>query len=148
MKNYNCKNCGAEVSHVFNHRCEYCGGILDFNEPEDKVVLIKAEELVDIQFIEENYIPITNEIQLIFSGYKLPKPKIYETDGNIFYSRVEEYKNPTKSYFGIAVKREDLREYGFMIIADQLYHLNVRENEMEKIQWQLIEKGIIPGISL
>ena len=149
MKQYNCKNCGAPVEHTYNHRCKYCDSILDFNEPEDKVVMSRPEELFDITFREQDYIPKTNGIVLIFDGYKLDTHKIYECDENdIYMSKREEYINPPRVSFSIVIDRGDLQMYGFDCIRHRFYELNISDKEIKNIEWQLVDKGIIRPLSL
>jgi len=144
MKTYNCKNCGAEVSHTFNHRCEYCGGILDFNVPEDKIAIIKPEELHEIEFVEAYTTPYDPlDIHLIFTGYKNEIGKIHEVENNKYISEIIEYINPIKSSFGIIISREELNKLGADAVRRRLYLLNVSYKEIEKVINELIDKGLI-----
>ena len=31
MNERKCKNCGAPIEHLYNHKCPYCHSFIDFN---------------------------------------------------------------------------------------------------------------------
>ena len=134
MKQYNCKNCGAPIEHTYNHMCPYCHSICDFNEPEENVVEVKAEDLVDIKLKEIRRIPEYDKIQLVFVGFKCPMPKVYEFDGNdIYKSRAIEYINPPKCGIVVELSRYEVMKYGLDYVKSVLRHSGIRYNELDKI---------------
>ena len=137
----NCKNCGAPLTHSYNHRCEYCGTLYDFNEPEENTIKINPCDLVDITLRNITISPITNSFILIFDGYKCVMPKIYEYNGNenIYVSKVEEYINPPKCGFCIEVPIRELEQYGFNYLVHAIQNTGVRPTEWEKIRMQIQE---------
>lgn len=143
QKSLNCPNCGAEISHVYNHKCEYCGGMLDFNEPEEKTIQLKPEDLVEITLRDVMFEPVSNRIILLFSGYKLEQPKVYEYDGNknnnMYVSRIEEYINPPKCSFCIELDRYDLEKYGMGYVRSAICNSGIRYNEIDKVMAQALD---------
>lgn len=138
MKQYNCKNCGAPIKHSYNHKCEYCGTIIDFNEPKENTIEVKAEELYDLQLREVEMSPIKFDLLIYFTGYKLEKPKIYESYKNdICVSKVENYINPPKCGFVIELPIIDIDKYGMDYIIHILRQKNINEDEIEKVLFQL-----------
>lgn len=141
MKTYNCKNCGAAVTHTYNHKCEYCGSMIDFNEPKDEVVEFKASDLIDIELKDISIEPITNNVKFIFSGFICPRPKIYEYDGKeTFVSNTYNYVNPKKGYISIQIPRYEIEKYGINRIIHELYSFDLRMNEIEKLTHQIVDK--------
>ena len=138
--NLNCKNCGAEVSHAYNHKCEYCGGMLDFNAPEENTIRVKPEDLVEVSLREVMIEPKTNRIVMVFSGYKLEQPKVYEYDGNETYvSKVENYINPPKCFICIELEKKLLEEYGMGYVRNAIASSGIRYNELDRVFKQVIE---------
>lgn len=143
MKQYNCRNCGAPIEHSFNHKCEYCGTLCDFNEPEENVIQVKAEELYDLQLRKVEMSPIDFKLLIYFSGYKLEKPKIYEMYKNdICVSKVENYINPPKCYFVIELSILDLNKYGTDYISYILRQKNIDEDEIMRVLFQLRDNDL------
>ena len=140
MKQYNCKNCGAPIKHTYNHRCEYCNSIIDFNEPKEDVVEFKAQDMINVEFRDYQFTPYRDAIQLIFTGFKLDQPKIYELDKDIYVSKVEKYINPPKVSFCIEVERYELEKYGLSIVMHHLSDMNIRHQDLERIFAQMKEK--------
>ena len=141
MKQYNCKNCGAPIEHTYNHQCPYCKSILDFNEPEEKTVQFKIEDMVNIEFRNYEIVPYEDAIRLYFSGFKLEQPKIYEFNGeDTCVSKMEQYINPPKAGFCIQVSRIELEKYGISAIMRYLYHCNLKPREFERLEEQIKEK--------
>lgn len=137
-KSGNCPNCGAKISHSYNHNCEYCGGIIDFNEPD--VIEVKAEDLVDVKLRYIEYEPINNNYILIFDGYKCPMPKVYNYDGKCTYlSKVENYTNPPKCGMCIAISDTELKQNGYDYIKYEIYNTGLRKNEVDKVMQQVLE---------
>ena len=141
MEQRNCKNCGAPLEHSYNHKCEYCGTLYDFNEPQEKVIEVKPEDLINIQLrsIERAY--TRDSLMLLFDGYKCAMPKVYEYNSdNIYVSKVEEYVNPPKCGFCIELPIFEIREYGLPYIMHRIEATGVRYNELDKIKSQIQEK--------
>lgn len=142
MKQYNCKNCGAPVKHTYNHRCEYCNSILDFNVPKEETIEVKPEELRDLELKDIEFVPYNNHIRFLFSGYKCTMPTIYECDiNNSYVSSIEEYRNPPKCGFLIEIPRDEIEKYGFGVIRAKLLNAGLYPKELEKIKYQIIEKS-------
>lgn len=147
QKTHNCKNCGAEVSHVYNHKCEYCGGMLDFNAPEEETIEVKAEDLVDIRLRDVMIEPRTNNVIMVFSGYKCPMPKVYEYDGTDRYvSKIEEYRNPPKCSICIELNKTELEKYGMQYVRAAIYNSGIRYNELDNVMKQAINNKDIEFI--
>lgn len=136
----NCKNCGAEISHVYNHKCEYCGSMLDFKTPEEETIEVRADELVDITLREVMFEPRSNMLLLYFDGYKLPMPKVYEYDGNNTYiSKREEYINPPKCYMCIEIDIYDFEKYGLGYLHNKILNSGIRFNELNNVWNQVLD---------
>ena len=146
-KSYNCPNCGAKISHSYNHNCEYCGGILDFNEPD--AIEVKAEDLVKVELREVYNDFKTNKLILIFDGYKCPMPKVFNYDGKDTYvSKVEEYVNPPKCGFCIEVDKNELKEYGIGYLEFLLHNSGLRYNEFDEVMEQVVNNKEIKFICM
>lgn len=112
-----CKNCGAPLKHSYNHRCEYCGTLYDFNEPEENIKRYDPENVVDIKLERVEESPFIDAFVLYFTGYYLKPPKVYETntkEGNEveIVSEMQNYINPPKVGLKIEVAKRELAEYG------------------------------------
>lgn len=112
-----CKNCGAPLKHSYNHRCEYCGTLYDFNEPEENIKRYEPENVVDIKLERAEESPFIDAIVLYFTGYYLKPPKVYETyiKNGIkceCVSEMQDYINPPKVGLKIEVEKRELAEYG------------------------------------
>lgn len=139
----NCKNCGSPIEHSFNHRCKYCGTLYDFNEPEENTIEVKPEDLINIELRDISRTPLRNSLILLFSGYKLPMPKVYEYKGNNNYvSKVEEYINPPKCSFCIELPLFEIEKYGLSYIMYRIEASGIRYNELEKIKSQIINSKL------
>ena len=139
----NCKNCGAPIEHSFNHKCEYCGTLCDFNEPIEKTIEVKPEDLINIELRDISRIPTRNNLILLFSGYKLSMPKVYEySRNNIYVSKIEEYVNPPKCSFCIELSLDEIEKYGFDYIMYRVRATGVRFNELDRIKAQLISSDL------
>ena len=142
MKQYNCKNCGAPVEHTYNHRCKYCNSILDFNEPKEDAIEVKAEDLVNIELRDIEIIPYNNTFRFTFSGFKCPMPKIYEYDGEgTCVSKSEVYINPPKCGFLIEISIESLEKYGMGYLEYSIRNSGLRYNEVNKVIGQIVAKS-------
>ena len=136
-----CKNCGAPLKHSYNHRCEYCGTLYDFNEPEENIKRYDPDNLVDVKLESVERSIIRNSFILYFTGYYLKPPKVYETnmkDNEVeFVSEMQNYINPPKVGLKIEVDERDLVEGGegylWNILCFQgLYHQAPRIMEQLK----------------
>lgn len=140
-KTYHCNNCGAEVVHSYNHKCVYCGGLIDFNEPNDKVIELKPDDLVDISLKEVYLNYIMNNLVIILEGYKCPMPKIYEynEENNTYISKAEEYINPPKCAICLEMPIYELKKYGKDYVIDRILNLGIRFNEIDRIMSQVLD---------
>lgn len=136
----NCKNCGAPIQHSYNHKCPYCATLIDFNEPKEKTVECKPEQLINLDLIDIDLNPISLDFIFKFTGYKLEDSIIYEVNGNTFISKYEEYINPPKCYFVIAISELAIRKYGISIIEHQSYNSGIRYEEIYKLILQIKDK--------
>ena len=134
-----CKNCGSPLEHSYNHKCPYCKTLYDFNEPQEQVVDVKPEDLVDVKLrsVERGY--LKNTIILIFDGYKCPMPKVYEYNDkdNIYVSQSENYINPPKCGFCIELDIFELEKYGLDYVFHRTMATGIRYNELDKIKAQI-----------
>lgn len=137
MTQRNCKNCGAPLEHSYNHKCKYCGTLYDFNEPKEKTIKITPQDLINIELREIIRLPFTENYVLVFSGYKVSMPKIYEVNDNNYTSQVEEYVNPPKCIFCIEIPIEAAEKYGIGYVMHYIESAGVRYNELEKIRKQI-----------
>lgn len=139
----NCKNCGSPIEHSFNHKCKYCGTLYDFNEPEENVIEVKPEDLINVELINVERIAEYYSLILLFSGYKLSMPKVYEYNGNNNYvSKVEEYVNPPKCGFCIELPLNEVEKYGFDYIMYRIRATGIRLNELDRIKSQLVNSDL------
>lgn len=141
MKQRNCKNCGAPLEHSYNHKCNYCGTLFDFNEPEENTITIKPEDLVDVKIRDISRNPLSYSLILVFTGYKLPMPKIYEYNGKDTYiSKVEEYINPPKASFLLEIPLFEMDKNGMDYLIWRIETCGLRPREIENIKMQLHEQ--------
>ena len=136
MVQRNCKNCNAPIQHSYNHRCEYCGTLFDFNEPKEETIEFNSRDMIDVRFISCDERIETNSIILTFEGTLSEKPKIYENNkDNMYVSKVIP-NMPKRSHFCIAISENELYHYG----ESYLYYI-IREHinffEYEKVFRQL-----------
>ena len=138
----NCKNCGSPIEYGFNHKCKYCGTLYDFNEPEQDVVEVKPEDLINVELRYIERIPERLNILLMFDGYKVPMPKVYEYNdtNNSYLSKSECYINPPKCGFCIELPIDYIEKYGIGYIMDRIEATGIRYNEVNKIKSQLLNK--------
>lgn len=144
MQTYKCPNCGAPVEHSYNHQCEYCGTLFDFNEPKEKTIKISPQDLVNIELRDITLNPRTLSVILLFDGYKLEMPKVYEYNdkASYFVSKVETYINPPKCGFCIELPLFKIQEHGLDYVMCMIEDSGVRYNELDKIKSQVVEKLI------
>lgn len=126
----NCKNCGAPIQHSYNHKCEYCGTLFDFNEPKEETIEFNSRDMIDVHFMGCEIDYETNSVILKFQGNLLEKPKIYEHNKDYMYvAKVMGYM-PKRSFFCIEIPRHDINQLGY----DYLYyvignHINYKERD-------------------
>lgn len=138
MEQRNCKNCGAQIEHSYNHRCPYCNTLFDFNEL-DKIE-VKPEDLVNIELRYIERMPINDSLILMFSGYKCPMPKVYEYNSdNLYVSKVEQYINPPKCSFCIEIRLYEIEKYGIEYVYHKICSSGIRYNEIDKVMSQVRE---------
>lgn len=144
MVQRNCKNCGSPIEHSFNHKCKYCGTLYDFNDPEEDVIEVRPEDLINVElkYIEKSI--ERNSIILMFDGYKCPMPKVYEYNdiNNTYLSKSEQYINPPKCGFCIELPMFELRDYGFDYVMHRIMATGIRYNELDKIKSQIIDSDL------
>lgn len=140
MKQYNCKNCGAPLEHSYNHKCPYCNSLFDFNEPKENTIEAKPEDLINIELRQVERAFITDNLILVFSGFKCEMPKVYECNNNAYVSKVETYINPPKCSFCIELPLCDIQRYGYDYVMWRIRATGVRYNELENIERQIREK--------
>lgn len=148
-KTYHCKNCGAEVIHSYNHKCSYCGGLIDFNEPEEKVIEIKPEDLVNITLRDVYRDFAMNNLIILFDGYKCPMPKVYEYNdkSNSYVSKVEEYVNPPKCGFCMEIPIFELEKFGIEYLKYMIHRTGIRLNEIDRVMQQVLDNREIRFIA-
>ena len=134
----NCKNCGAPVKHSYNHKCEYCGTLFDFNESSENIQKIKPEDLSDIALRRVQIEYFKDKLILIFDGYKRELPEIFEYNANnIYISKAEEYINPPKYGFCIELPLLKTKSLGMPYILQKLQAIGVRGEEFYQLESQL-----------
>lgn len=139
MKQYNCKNCGANIKHTYNHKCEYCGSIIDFNEPIEDTIKVDPRNLRNLQLEGIEREPLTNDYIFIFTGYVIEKPRVYEIDENYYTTKVINYINPPKTYFMIRIKYEELYCAEPDMVYYKLMNSGLDYEEVGKV-WDQIRK--------
>lgn len=144
MQTYKCPNCGAPAKHSYNHQCEYCGTLFNFNEPKEKTIQMKPEDLVDINLVDVTVFPRKLSVILRFDGYKLEMPKVYEYNDkeNYFISKMETYINPPKCGFCIELPIVEIQQRGLDYVMYMIESTGIRYNELNKIKHQVVEKLI------
>lgn len=140
-KTHHCKNCGAEVIHSYNHKCSYCGGLIDFNEPEEKVIEVKPEDLVNITLRDVYRDFKMNNLIILFDGYKCVMPKVYEYNdkSKSYVSKVEEYVNPPKCGFCIEIPIFELEKFGIGYLKSVINNSGIRFNEIDRVMQQVLD---------
>lgn len=145
MEQRYCKNCGSPLQHSYNHQCPYCHTLYDFNEPQEQVVEVKPEDLVDVKLrcVERGY--LQNTLILMFDGYKCPMPKVYEYNDkeNNYLSQNEVYINPPKCGFCIELPIEEVARYGIDYVSYRIRASGIRHNELDKIKEQIVNNDIL-----
>ena len=144
MKTYKCPNCGAPAKHSYNHQCEYCGTLFDFNEPKEKTIKMTPQDLVDIELRDVTLFPDKLSLVLIFDGYKIEMPKVYEYNDkeDYFVSKVETYVNPPKCGFCIELPILEIQRRGLDYVMYMIESSGIRYDELNKIKHQIVEKLI------
>ena len=134
----NCKNCGAPIQHSYNHKCEYCGTLFDFNEPKEETIEFNSRDMIDVHFIGCEIGYETNSLILKFQGTLLEKPKIYEHNEDYMYvAKVMDYM-PKRSFFYIEIPKQDLYHCGWDYLGYVIReHINYRESD--KVYKEMID---------
>lgn len=141
MKQYNCKNCGANIKHTYNHICEYCGSIIDFNEPIENVVKVDPRNLTNLQLERVEREPHTNYFIFIFTGYVIEKPRVYEVKEGYYETKEINYINPPKVHWCIRIMFEELYYVDPDIVFHKILGSGLDYRELEKV-WDEIRKYI------
>lgn len=145
MEQRHCKNCGSPLQHSYNHQCPYCHTLYDFNEPQEQVVEVKPEDLVDVKLrrVERGF--LRNTVILMFDGYKCPMPKVYEYDdmNNSYLSLSENYLNPPKCGFCVELDTNELEKYGLDYVSHIIARTGIRYNELDKIKEQIFSNELL-----
>lgn len=135
----NCKNCGAPIKHSYNHKCEHCGTLFDFNAPIEETEKVQPHTVHNIEF-NEVYRDIRS-ISLIFrfTGITLGALKIleYDVSDNTCISVAEDAIHPKRCSFIISISLKELERWGTDIIAWRLFDLGIRDDEIERIIHQI-----------
>lgn len=144
MEQRSCKNCGSPLEHSYNHKCKYCGTLYDFNEPIENTIEVSPQDLINVELKYIERIPIKDSLILMFSGYKLEMPKVYEYNdkNNKYISKVENYINPPKCGFCIELPLIDIEKYGLSYVMHRIEMTGIRYNELDKIKHQLISSDL------
>lgn len=138
MEQRNCKNCGAPLEHSYNHKCPYCGTLYDFNEPKEKVIECTPQDLINLELRLVEFVPLTNHVILLFSGYKCEMPKVFEVNGkNNYISKVETYINPPKCSFCIELDKTEIEMYGLQYILEMINRSGIRYSELKNVHKQI-----------
>lgn len=144
MTQRNCKNCNAPIQHSYNHRCEYCGTLYDFNEPKEETIEFNSMDMINVKYRGCEIDHPRNILIMKFEGIVLQKPKIYECySENIFVSKVENYINPPKSFFCIELSINELERAGFNYLGYVL-HNYIRYSEISKVINQINQDKEMP----
>lgn len=140
----NCKNCGSPIEHSYNHKCKYCGTLYDFNEPIENTIEVKPEDMIKVELKDIARTPIHDSLILMFSGYKLEQPKVYEYNekNNIYISKMEEYINPPKCGFCIELPLFEIEKYGLDYVMSRIRATGIRYNELDNIKYQLLNSEL------
>lgn len=145
MEQRHCKNCGSPLQHSYNHQCPYCHTLYDFNEPQEQVVEVKPEDLVDVKLrsVERGY--LQNTLIIKFDGYKCPMPKVYEYNDkdNSYLSKSEVYINPPKCGFCVELDINELEKYGLDYVSHIIARTGIRYNELDKIKEQIFSNELL-----
>ena len=108
MKQYNCRNCGAPVTHLYNHHCEYCGGILDFNLDKKETEKIDWNNITRIEFID-CYRDICSLTKILkFKCIQYAPIQFIETNNNYSLAKIPENK---EFYFAIGIEETDFYNF-------------------------------------
>ena len=111
MKQYNCKNCGAPISHVYNHRCEYCGTMFDFRI--EKTEEIDPKYMYDVEVREAYYEPWTDRTVIVFEGQYLKYSEALEYCDNSLIAKVSyDSTVPKRTFYCIALEDRLFHFYG------------------------------------
>lgn len=106
MEQRKCKNCGATIEHLYNHKCPYCRTFIDFNisKTED----INPKYMYDVEVRNIDYEPYSNSIVMYFKGKYLKSSESLEfTNGNTLMRIDYESTKPKDVMYAISFEEEE-----------------------------------------
>jgi len=108
MRQYNCKNCGAPVEHLYNHKCPYCDSLLDFNLDKEDTEKIDWHNVARIEFID-SYREIISFVRVFkFKCTQYSPIEFIETSNNYSLAKMPQNKD---FYFAIGIDEADFYHF-------------------------------------
>ena len=89
-----CKNCGASIEKLYNHKCPYCRSFIDFNI--DKVEEINPRYMYDVEVVDIFREPKTNRMVMYFKGKYLKASEALEYTHNGAMVKIDYESNKPK----------------------------------------------------
>lgn len=109
MNERKCKNCGASIEHLYNHKCPYCRCFIDFNitQTED----INPRYLYDVEVRNIEFEPFSNKMVMYFKGKYLKASECLEyTNGNTLMRIDYQSTQPKDVMCAISFEKRDFEQ--------------------------------------
>lgn len=138
MNERKCKNCGASVEHLYNHKCPYCRSFIDFNikQTED----INPRYMYDVEVRNIDIDPRTNRIVMYFLGKYLKASEALEyTNGNTLIKIDYESTIPKDVMYAISFNREEFSNIMYQNRIDEFMNHFPFEMDTRKFVEALIK---------
>lgn len=106
MNQRKCKNCGASIEHLYNHKCPYCRSFIDFNV--EKTEDINPRYMYDVEVRNIEYDFTTDRIIIYFKGKYLKASEALEyTNGNTLMKINYESMQPKDVMYAIGFEKRE-----------------------------------------
>lgn len=143
MNQYNCKNCGAPIKHSYNHHCEYCGTLIDFNVPEEEVTKVEVSKLQDLKLVDTRIDYARHELIFKFRGYDIKEnTTCFERKDNIYTMSLvdmKSYINPPICYLQVTIPLIELHECGgFSCVIQRLLSAGITEEQLMRVHRDVV----------
>lgn len=109
MNERKCKNCGASIEHLYNHKCPYCRSFIDFNitQTED----INPRYLYDVEVRNIEYDPFNNKMVMYFKGKYLKASECLEYTNDNTLMRIDyQSTQPKDVMYAISFEQRDFEQ--------------------------------------
>lgn len=106
MQQRKCKNCGASIEHLYNHKCPYCRSFIDFNIEQTEE--INPRYMYDVEVRNIDYDFVTNRMVIYFKGKYLKASETLEYTNNNTLMRID-YQSmiPRDVFYAVSFSKEE-----------------------------------------